>query len=342
MRNILARVTGGATSIDGTLSTAGMPGANFFLLNPRGVFFKANAVVDVSGSFAVIAGDRVGLQDGASFDAVPSASDVLLTSAPPAAFGFLTGSAGPIAFEGSQLQGAEGATWSLVGGEVRMTGASLKTSGLLVRGKELSMDGAKVELATKAPTDQADIQLHRTLSLANGSTFEVSRLTSAAPVANAKFSAREIKVSGSSAMRSFSGDKVRGGNVQIRAGRLVLAEGGRIQASASDSAAGGHIAVAGKEVIVRGNLSAIASDTASAARGGNIRLTLSGDLKLRSGGRIVASTLGAGAGGGVNIVAPDLSLGGFGTAITAETSGTGSGGAVHITLSGKLTITEAA
>src|SRR5215203_1768093 len=48
IKNILARVTGGtASSIDGTVRSD-IAGANLFLINPSGVIFGPNAVVDVS------------------------------------------------------------------------------------------------------------------------------------------------------------------------------------------------------------------------------------------------------------------------------------------------------
>ena len=52
VQNVLARVTGGASSIDGTLRST-IPGANLYLINPGGVMFGPNARVDVSGSFVV-------------------------------------------------------------------------------------------------------------------------------------------------------------------------------------------------------------------------------------------------------------------------------------------------
>src|SRR6266550_4138237 len=51
IQNILSRVTGGsASSINGTIRST-INGANFFLINPAGVIFGANAAVDVTGSF---------------------------------------------------------------------------------------------------------------------------------------------------------------------------------------------------------------------------------------------------------------------------------------------------
>ncbi len=94
VHNILARVTGGqVSSIDGTIHST-IEGANFFLLNPAGVIFGANASIDVSGSFAATTGQDVKLTDGSRFKATPGPGDALLTSAPPAAFGFLTANSG--------------------------------------------------------------------------------------------------------------------------------------------------------------------------------------------------------------------------------------------------------
>ena len=88
VNNVIGRVTGGAqSSIDGTVRST-MPGANLYLINPAGVVFGPNARVDVSGSFHASSADYLRFQDGARFQATnPDAST--LTSAPPAAFGFL-------------------------------------------------------------------------------------------------------------------------------------------------------------------------------------------------------------------------------------------------------------
>lgn len=70
--NVLSRVTGGQlSSIDGLISTrAGaspMPSANFFLINPAGVMFGANAALDVGGAFRVSTADNIRLADGVLF-----------------------------------------------------------------------------------------------------------------------------------------------------------------------------------------------------------------------------------------------------------------------------------
>ena len=88
--NIVGRVTGGQlSSIDGGLGSE-IAGANLYLLNPSGVLFGPNARLEVSGSFHVSTADALRFADGAPFYADPARPSVL-TVAPPAAFGFLSG-----------------------------------------------------------------------------------------------------------------------------------------------------------------------------------------------------------------------------------------------------------
>jgi filamentous hemagglutinin family protein len=97
IQNIISRVTGGSGSqIDGTLRST-ISGANLFLMNPSGILFGPNAQLDVSGSFHATTANYIALADGVHFNAVPSvAADALLTTAAPAAFGFLTSNPAPI------------------------------------------------------------------------------------------------------------------------------------------------------------------------------------------------------------------------------------------------------
>src|SRR4051794_7502687 len=124
--NVIGRVTGGAqSSIDGTVRST-MPGANLYLVNPAGVVFGPNARVDVSGSFHASSADYLRFQDGARFQATnPDAST--LTSAPPAAFGFLTPTPRPVTVEnGARLRTTAGSTLGLVGGPVTISGGVLQ------------------------------------------------------------------------------------------------------------------------------------------------------------------------------------------------------------------------
>ena len=133
IQNILSRVTGGTRSdIDGTLRST-ISGANLYLLNPSGILFGPNAQLDVSGSFHATTANYIGLADGVRFNAVPSSADNLLTTAPPAAFGFLTSNPAPIDVQAgvgdfdvgitNVLQVPAGQTLSFVGGPINIGAA---------------------------------------------------------------------------------------------------------------------------------------------------------------------------------------------------------------------------
>ena len=123
--HILSRVTGGSSSsIDGTIRSQ-IPGAQLYLLNPSGVVFGPNATLDVKGSFHVSTADYLRLADGARFFARLSENSTL-SVAPPAAFGFLGPQPAAITVQGSTLQVSEGATLSVIGGDVHMVGGTLR------------------------------------------------------------------------------------------------------------------------------------------------------------------------------------------------------------------------
>ncbi len=119
--NILSRVNGGQTSsIFGTIQTTNFGSANLFLINPAGWIFGPSAFLNVGGSFHVSTADYIRLNDGIRFNA-DGLNDALLTSAPPAAFGFLgVNPPALISVNGSFLQVPEGQTLSLVGGDVQI------------------------------------------------------------------------------------------------------------------------------------------------------------------------------------------------------------------------------
>ena len=117
--NVIARVTGGSQStIDGTIQCT-IPSAHFFLINPSGIVFGPNAALDVKGSFVVSTADYLKASDGSHFNATHLA-DTTLTSAPPAAFGFLAANPAPIAVNGATLAVLPGNTVSIVGGSVQI------------------------------------------------------------------------------------------------------------------------------------------------------------------------------------------------------------------------------
>ena len=111
--NVVGRVTGGAaSSIDGAVRSS-IVGANLYLINPSGIVFGPNATVNVSGAFHAATADYVRFADGARFRATQPEGSTL-TSAAPAAFGFLNPMPAAITVNGARLGPAP--TIALTGG----------------------------------------------------------------------------------------------------------------------------------------------------------------------------------------------------------------------------------
>jgi filamentous hemagglutinin family protein len=121
--NIISRITGGPSSIDGTIRST-INGANLYLLNPAGIMFGPNASLDVSGSFHATTADYLKLGANGIFYADPSGA-TNLTIDPPSAFGFLKQSPASISVNGSYLAVPQGKSISLVSGGITMTDANI-------------------------------------------------------------------------------------------------------------------------------------------------------------------------------------------------------------------------
>ncbi len=128
--NVISRVTGGSASgIDGTIAST-IAGANVFLLNPAGVMFGPNAQIAVDGAFHASTAGYLGLADGERFYADPGQASTLTTAA-PAAFGFLDANPAGISVQGNGFSALPsfappaGTDLSLVGGAVTVNGQIL-------------------------------------------------------------------------------------------------------------------------------------------------------------------------------------------------------------------------
>jgi len=132
VQNIISRVTGGESSwIDGTLRSA-IEGADLYLLNRAGVMFGPNASLGLTGSFHVSTADYLRLGESDQFYTQPLESDILSTAA-PAAFGFLDSDIAGITVEGkgdipreewdgnpAGLTVPDGETISLIAGDIEI------------------------------------------------------------------------------------------------------------------------------------------------------------------------------------------------------------------------------
>lgn len=141
--NIISRVTGSASTIDGTIETAG--DTNLFLINPQGIVFGPNARLNINGSFIGTTASSINFKDGTVFTATESTTPVLLTMSTPAGLQMgtssgdiqVTGSGHVItrdpsfsvtASSGSELQAGVGNTFALIGRNMHLDDAHLSAS----------------------------------------------------------------------------------------------------------------------------------------------------------------------------------------------------------------------
>jgi filamentous hemagglutinin family protein len=126
IQNIISRVIGPASIIDGTLLANGT--ANLFLINPNGISFGQNAQLNLGGSFFASTASSILFADGTQFSATPPQATPLLTVSVP--LGLQYGSnPGNIQVQGSTLEVNTGQTLALVGGNVELNGGILRAPG---------------------------------------------------------------------------------------------------------------------------------------------------------------------------------------------------------------------
>lgn len=289
--NIVARVTGGlSSSIDGFIDTrTSMPSANFFLLNPSGVLFGPNAALSVGGAFHVGTADYLRFADDAKFFANLSRQSTL-TVAEPVAFGFLGPTAASISINGSNLTVDAQRTLSVVGGDIRVTGATLTAPGGRVQ-----IDGVGSGEVPLQTLDAGSASRRGAIEI-TGSTLDAS------------------------------GD--RGGTLVIRGGQLLV-DGSSVMANTLGDTSGAPVGIdlqaSGQLTITNG--ATVATAASAAGRGGDIRMTAD-RIDLTGGAPVGSSTFGLGRGGDIQLTANHLNFGG--AALSSQTFGDGSGGDVSI------------
>jgi filamentous hemagglutinin family protein len=306
--NVLSRVTGGVpSSIDGLISTrAGaspMPSANFFLINPAGVMFGANAALDVGGAFRVSTADNIRLADGVLFSATPGPDDALLSAAAPQAFGFLNSNPASIVLDGALLAVDSGQTISLVGGDVQLlNGAAL-----------LAFEGS-VQIASAASVGSAVFD----------SGLDVSSFSRLG----------EVLISGGGVSAGGDGISPGGGTVVIRSGQLII-EGGALVTTDAAGVAGAPVGIdiaVTDAMIVRGGSAVL---TAGVEADGSAISIRAGNLTVTGVGTTIETQGTSGRSGAIDIqvVNADILDGG-----KIRNASTANGGNTTIIASGTLTV----
>lgn len=125
LKNVIGRVTGGYSSfIDGSL-TSTIGHADFYFINPSGVFFGPNAQVNVPAAFHVSTANTLQFTDGSQFNAANTAASSL-SIAEPKSFGFLGNANSRIAIQGALISDKNVVQdFNIVAGNIVITNNSL-------------------------------------------------------------------------------------------------------------------------------------------------------------------------------------------------------------------------
>ncbi len=324
--NILGRVTGGQTSsIFGTIQTTNFGAANLFLINPAGWIFGPTAALKVGGSFHVSTADYIRFSDEAQFYADLSKNGIL-TSAPPAAFGFLGSPlclSPCISVNGSLLQVPDGKSLSLVGGNVQITGAAT-----------LLAPGGRVQIASFASKGEA------TIDGLDGSFASLGRVEVSGGSSVSAVGAVGADSDGNPIVSNGGTVLIRGGQIDILGLAVLKASGG--QALDSDGnplagAAGGTVVIRGGRLLV--DSSSILADTFGTVNGApvGIDIQMTDSVELTTATTMGTSTSGVGRGGDIRVTADQVSV--DGSIVSTSTSGDGRAGDLSIENVARLSLT---
>lgn len=343
--NIFSRVTGGSLStIDGQI-TSSIPHVNLFLLNPAGVLFGPNASINLGGSFRVTTADYVRFVDGYRFNATVGA-DGNFTSAPYAAFGFLSANPAPITFDRSTITVTPGSTLAVVGGDMTLSGPPRSGA------QTLQAQSGEIHLISVASAGEVPL-----VATATAPAFSVDGF--------ARLGTITLNNGATVAAPPTAGNATPGGRILMRGGTLTMDQNSAIFATTGGDVSAPPVAldIAMREAIILDRGSVItANNVGGLGNGGAILLSAplialrnnaalssvylgngngsdltiqAGQLLLTGGADIIARNLGsrnAGNGGMLTIAATESMSLGPGSTIQAENfQGLGSGSSIHIT-----------
>lgn len=309
VHTVLTRVTGGtASQIDGTIRCT-IPNADFYLVTPAGAVFGPDAALDVQGSFAVTTANYLRLADGGRFAATANPADSVLTTAAPAAFGFL----GPqppavVVVNGSSLRVHDGATLTAAGGPIRIAAAGRITA---PGGVALVAAGGPGEVgvgtAGAAAVDATGLPRRADIFVKDGSLLNADGPGGGHVVLRG---ANVTLDTSSVSSRTLGGSD--GAGIDAAATGTLSVTDGSIATGTAGSGAAGPVALAGANIVIRGvDVAGSSVSTASAAgaagRAGDVRVE-GGALQLVDGSSIETTTHGPGAGGAIVVTANAVTI----------------------------------
>ncbi len=331
IRNIIARVTGGAASnIQGTIDTATfMPQASLYLLNPAGVMIGNGATLNIAGGIHVSTADYLRMADNTQFFSRPVAGEVLSTAA-PMAFGFVNGNIGSIQVANATLDTA--------GGDISLTASNLSISSSTLRSS-----GGNMLLAAQTA---GEISLGGATTGGAPSTIQMQSST----LDSSSLGAGAIVIRGGRLWmdRSLIQAGSQGGNgaaidMQLTDAQLTASQ---IRSDNTGWGAGSGIGITTTNALTLDTGSRIESLTQAgsvAGTGGDITIRATA-MYIRNGSGIASSAMGTGLAGNIQISGNSLELSGasrIGSDNMSNFSYAGAPGNIQLDLTNRIDILSA-
>lgn len=295
--NIIARVTGGESFIDGTVHSI-IPQANLYLLNSKGFLLGKNAKLDLNGSFYLSTANQLYLTNEIFSSQLDQSS--VLTSSPPSAFGFLDDGTATIRIQESKLVVAKNKTLSILANDIDINGGRLRaTSGRI---NLAAINENNLEIISHGFNINKEAQFG-SITLQNNSTIDVGKQGTG----DIYISGGQFLLHNKSAIVTNTEVGTNSGVIDINVDYLFLDKGANIESRAFDiDQQGNDIIINATETISLIEDSKIRTSSlsrkAQAGNAGNIILNAK-QLNLYDDTLISTTTYGPGSGGNINITA---------------------------------------
>jgi filamentous hemagglutinin family protein len=348
VQNIFSRVTGSNISaVDGLIRANG--NANLFLLNPNGIIFGANAVLNIGGSFIGSTASSIRFADGNTFSATANEASPLLTISAPIGLQ-LGANPGNIQVQGSGnnlssdsasfaidrnarpigLQVATGQTLALVGGNVALDGGNLTAEA-----GRIELGAGQSGLVRLAPVGNGwqlgygEVQNFQNIRMTRAASIDVSGRPNGLPNGTVQIQGGNIAIQDGSVVLGINEGREVGGSLRLEATQQIEISG--VSANRNSNFSSGIYAEAGRS---------------ATGRGGNILLSAP-RVRFFDRGYSSVTTVGAGDAGNLNIQAGEVEVTGRSqrrsSSLLAATgpTATGKGGDLNINAT-RLRITDGA
>ena len=326
LNNVISRVTGGGVSnLDGMLRSTPGGHADFYLINPSGVVFGANAQLDVAGAFHVSTADQLNFRDGSSYSAVnPNASN--LSSSSPSSFGFLgtsTANNGLIDVNGAQLSAKPSQTIEIVAGNINMENqAKLEAPGGEIR--LVAVGSGETNVLPNIPSESA----FGTIDI-ESSSIDVSGDGAGKLIVQGG----DVTISGSDFLASNKG--ITDGNItqgiDIMANNLLTVNNGsHISSDTYSTENAGSIQLKGKQITLDNISINSAAQAGSTGNGGDITVSANDSLSISNSTNIDSATYSSGNAGSIQLTGKSIKLDNSFVSNIAQEKSTGNAGDTEI------------